>query len=177
MKKMYFCSITQVYGDLGMTRRKNSGDMLAVISVFEMLIVLLPINNHCLFQWMIPLLGNHALEMTKLFVRFSSTTSQSTLTFIQSSCSPNCCKNNSRRWRREIYWHWRWSLKTPSILIEINYSNSMYNISISFDLDGCGGKGICGQCQIALPKDLYDRLPKPDQAELDTLATSLDPPK
>ncbi|KNB46010.1 hypothetical protein JH06_0436 [Blastocystis sp. subtype 4] len=42
---------------------------------------------------------------------------------------------------------------------------------------GCGGKGICGQCQIALPKDIYDRLPKPDQAELDTLATSLDPPK
>ena len=42
--------------------------------------------------------------------------------------------------------------------------------------DGCGGKGICGQCQIALPKDVYNRIPKPTQAELDTLATSLDPP-
>ena len=42
--------------------------------------------------------------------------------------------------------------------------------------DGCGGKGICGQCQIALPKDVYNRIPKPSQAELDTLATSLDPP-
>ena len=42
--------------------------------------------------------------------------------------------------------------------------------------DGCGGKGICGQCQIALPKDVYSRIPKPSQAELDTLATSLDPP-
>ncbi|KAK8826382.1 hypothetical protein WA538_001520 [Blastocystis sp. DL] len=41
---------------------------------------------------------------------------------------------------------------------------------------GCGGKGICGQCQIALPKDVYSRIPKPSQAELDTLATSLDPP-
>ena len=42
--------------------------------------------------------------------------------------------------------------------------------------DGCGGKGICGQCQIALPKDVYNRIPKPTQGELDTLATSLDPP-
>ena len=50
MKKMCSFTIILVCGDLGMTRKNNNGDMLAAINVFEMPIVLLPIDNHCLFQ-------------------------------------------------------------------------------------------------------------------------------
>ena len=43
--------------------------------------------------------------------------------------------------------------------------------------DHCGGKGVCGQCVIGLPKDVYARLPSPSDDEMMAIQVNLDPPQ
>ncbi|KAK8816237.1 hypothetical protein WA556_001182, partial [Blastocystis sp. ATCC 50177/Nand II] len=41
----------------------------------------------------------------------------------------------------------------------------------------CGGKGVCGQCVIGLPKDVYMRLPRPSDDEMTAIQVNLEPPQ
>lgn len=43
--------------------------------------------------------------------------------------------------------------------------------------DHCGGKGVCGQCVIGLPKDVYMRLPRPSDDEMTAIQVNLEPPQ
>ena len=49
--------------------------------------------------------------------------------------------------------------------------------SVCLVIDSCGGKGICGQCLINLPEDIYKRMDNPSEEEKLTIMTNLDPPK
>ena len=41
----------------------------------------------------------------------------------------------------------------------------------------CGGKGICGQCVVSIPQDVYNRLSPPNADEQTAIATNLSIPK
>ena len=44
-------------------------------------------------------------------------------------------------------------------------------------LDHCGGKGICGQCLVSVPQDVYNRLDPPSKNEQIAISTNLAIPK
>ena len=103
MKRMCSCSIIRVCGDLGMTKKKNSGDMLVAINVFEMPIVLLLIDNHCLFQTDDSLSEEMSLGNCEAVDSILCNDLSKSVSVIRSNCSSNHCKNDSRRWRRKVY--------------------------------------------------------------------------
>ena len=44
-------------------------------------------------------------------------------------------------------------------------------------IDHCGGKGVCGQCLVSVPQDVYNRLDPPSKNEQIAISTNLSIPK
>ena len=56
--------------------------------------------------------------------------------------------------------------------IECDAGENLLEVAQSNDVEiksTCGGGGTCGECIIVFPKDIFDKLPKPGETEMELL--------